>query len=72
MLFETNLPPVPPPPVELIVTCPVLPDRVMLVPATREVTIPERVAPSPTYEVALETPDIATPVLVVSNFLESS
>jgi hypothetical protein len=54
-LISTPLPP-PPPPVELIVTSPVEPEIVMLVPATIEVTIPVRLVPEPENEVAVTTP----------------
>jgi hypothetical protein len=48
----------PPPPeaVESIVTCPVDPETVILVPATIEVTIPVNAVPEPVNEVAVTIP----------------
>ena len=44
------------PPAALIVTCPVEPETVILVPATIEVTIPVKFVPKPLNDVAVTTP----------------
>jgi len=51
----------PPEAVEFIVTCPVDPETLILVPATIEVTIPVKLVPEPLKDVAVTIPDALIP-----------
>ncbi len=55
---RSNAAPPPPEAVEFIVTCPVDPETVILVPAIIEVTIPVKFVPEPLNDVAVTTPTL--------------